>query len=62
VIIFDLIRFLSIKNNQIDFFEKKPKPSQIDWFRFGPIQFLILKNWENLYVSFGLLIGYLMGF
>jgi len=49
VIIFGLVRFLTIKNNQTSFFEKKPKPSQTDWFRSSPVRFLISKNRENLY-------------
>jgi hypothetical protein len=37
VIIFGLIRFLLKKNNQTEFFLKKPKPVQTDRFRFGSI-------------------------
>jgi hypothetical protein len=49
VIIFGLVQFLTIKNNQTGFFEKKPKPSQTDRFRSNPVRFLISKNGENLY-------------
>ena len=38
VIIFCLVRFLSKKNNQIEFFfKKKPKPDQTDRFHFGSV-------------------------
>jgi hypothetical protein len=35
MIIFGLVRFLSKKSNQTDFFLKKPKPVQTKWFRFS---------------------------
>jgi hypothetical protein len=38
VIIFGSVQFLSKKvTKSIFFFEKKPKPVQTDWFRFGLI-------------------------
>jgi len=41
------------KNNQIDFFLKKPKPVQTDWFRFGflgqkPVQIGLARFFSGL--------------
>jgi hypothetical protein len=53
VIIFGLVRFLSIKVTKPKFFflKKKPKPGQTDRFQFGSVWFFRVKTGSNQFGS-----------
>jgi len=59
MIIFGLVRFLSKKSNQTDFFLKKPKPVQTDWFRFS---FLEKNRFKPVWLGFFFVFSVRFGF